>query len=198
MTFLRLRTVSAAAIVALVAVLGIAAPARATNLDERSLLLGQQTYYQTPVGNRRRLANRDGRLEDFWIASTSTAPASANGFVWHQYQLAGGGWSAVYKLGTLQGHDELCGTHNADGRLEIFIKGDASEAEHIYQTAPNSGWSSWSSLGGGMADGEGIWCTIFTAPPPAPRIGIAVYGPDANVHGKSQIQPNGSWTAAWY
>ena len=35
-----------------------------------------------------------------------------------------------------------------DGRLEVFVRGTDKALWHIWQTAPNSGWSSWASLGG--------------------------------------------------
>jgi hypothetical protein len=37
---------------------------------------------------------------------------------------------------------------NADGRLETFGVGKDNGLWHIWQTAPNNGWSSWASLGG--------------------------------------------------
>jgi len=37
---------------------------------------------------------------------------------------------------------------NADGRLEGFVRGTDRALWHIWQTAPNGGWSGWSSLGG--------------------------------------------------
>ena len=37
---------------------------------------------------------------------------------------------------------------NADGRLEVFAQGTDNALWHIWQTAPNNGWSGWASLGG--------------------------------------------------
>jgi len=46
---------------------------------------------------------------------------------------------------------------NSDGRLEIFTVGTDGVAYHMYQTAANGGWSSWSSLGGsGETDAQPV------------------------------------------
>ncbi|MDX3135122.1 hypothetical protein PV367_36235 [Streptomyces europaeiscabiei] len=45
--------------------------------------------------------------------------------------------------------------HNADGRMEVFVRGlDGAlwHIWHIWQVAPSSGWSGWESLGGGISD----------------------------------------------
>ena len=44
-------------------------------------------------------------------------------------------------------HRPICG-RNADGRLEVFARGTDNALWHIWQTAPNNGWSGWASLGG--------------------------------------------------
>ncbi|WP_181150204.1 hypothetical protein [Photorhabdus hindustanensis] len=38
-------------------------------------------------------------------------------------------------------------SRNLDGRLEVFVRGADKALWHIWQTAPNSGWSGWQSLG---------------------------------------------------
>ena len=45
-------------------------------------------------------------------------------------------------------HDDLAVAQNADGRLEVFARGTDKALWHIWQTAPNNGWSGWASLGG--------------------------------------------------
>jgi Papain family cysteine protease len=37
---------------------------------------------------------------------------------------------------------------NKDGRLEVFGRGTDNAIWHMWQTAPNNGWSGWASLGG--------------------------------------------------
>ncbi|MBY7125955.1 hypothetical protein ILS93_28305, partial [Bacillus sp. 16GRE42] len=44
--------------------------------------------------------------------------------------------------------DMLAIGKNADGRLEVFARGADRALWHIWQTAPNNGWSNWGSLGG--------------------------------------------------
>ena len=39
---------------------------------------------------------------------------------------------------------------NKDGRLEAFALGTDNALWHIWQTAPNNGWSGWASLGGSL------------------------------------------------
>ena len=39
---------------------------------------------------------------------------------------------------------------NKDGRLEVFALGLDNALWHIWQTAPNNGWSGWASLGGSL------------------------------------------------
>ncbi len=36
--------------------------------------------------------------------------------------------------------------HNADGRLEVFVVRNDRTKHHIWQTAPNNGWSNWAIL----------------------------------------------------
>src|ERR1700741_4802115 len=85
---------------------------------------------------------------------------------------------------------------NADGRLELFAVGvDASgdqQVWHLSQTAPNGGWSSWSSLG-----------------TPVPNVGMFLPSVAANADGRlelfvtdlggelwhvGQTAPNGEWS----
>jgi hypothetical protein len=40
---------------------------------------------------------------------------------------------------------------NLDGRLEVFAVWSDNNLHHIWQTAPNNGWSNWQCLGGGLA-----------------------------------------------
>ncbi len=39
---------------------------------------------------------------------------------------------------------------NADGRIEVFVRGTDAQLWHIWQTSPNGNWSGWASLGGYM------------------------------------------------
>jgi hypothetical protein len=44
--------------------------------------------------------------------------------------------------------DVIKSARNADGRLELFVRGADRAVWHSWQTAPNNGWSGWASLGG--------------------------------------------------
>ena len=43
---------------------------------------------------------------------------------------------------------QLTAARNEDGRIELFGIGRDASLHHIWQTAPNNGWSDWASLGG--------------------------------------------------
>jgi hypothetical protein len=58
---------------------------------------------------------------------------------------------------------------NADGRLEVFVRGSDGALNHIWQTAPNSGWSDWETLGiphpdFRSQDGQFSYGTLTTTP----------------------------------
>jgi len=96
--------------------------------------------------------NADGRLEAFSIGNDLG--------LWHIYQQvpwntgSSANWSDWESLGgpydakADKGIKEVVVGRNADGRLEVFAKGPDTALWHIWQTAPNNGWSSWASLGG--------------------------------------------------
>ena len=59
-------------------------------------------------------------------------------------------WSGWEQLGGQLAGGEPAAAQNADGRLELFaeVSGpQGPELGHIWQTAPNAGWSAWDSLG---------------------------------------------------
>ena len=67
--------------------------------------------------------------------------------------------------------------HNADGRLEVFAQGTDNALWHIWQTAPNNGWSGWASLGG-----------IITSEPEVAR----------NADGRLEVFARGTDNALWH
>jgi hypothetical protein len=112
--------------------------------------LGHPRLRMLPPSNPTMALNEDGRLELFLIG---------DGVVWHRWQQepARGPWHDWHSLEGppgLNGSTTVAPTvrRNVDGRLELFSAlGD--ELWHIWQTSPNNGWSSWSSLehpGGGQ------------------------------------------------
>ncbi len=93
-------------------------------------------------------ASADGRLELFAVGD--------DGALWHIWQTApNNGWSDWRSHGrppsadggllTLWGSPGL--SPSADGRLELFVVASNTELWHIWQTAPNNGWSDWQSRG---------------------------------------------------
>jgi hypothetical protein len=97
-------------------------------------------------------ASADGRLEVFVIGH----PEQAGGFegfeVWHLYQTApAGGWSQWVSHGRANPEGGWIPPRvaaSADGRLELFTSIGGGDLQHIWQTAPNNGWTpTWTSHG---------------------------------------------------
>jgi hypothetical protein len=132
--------------------------------------------------------NEDGRLEAF----------GSNGAIWQTFQTSpAGAWNKWVSRGSPSGRDAVSPTlgSNADGRLELFVASsdgantDNNEIWHVWQTAPNNGWSGWSSLGardggfGGLAVGasdNGSLQLFATAN-------------DGNLWHRGQTAPNNGW-----
>jgi hypothetical protein len=95
--------------------------------------------------------NQDGRQEVFAIAQN---------VLWHVWQTApNDGWSAWGNLSAPSGASALASpavSLNADGRLEVFTFAPGGAISHIWQTAPNNGWSPWDSLGGQPGGGPTV------------------------------------------
>jgi hypothetical protein len=88
--------------------------------------------------------NQDGRQEVFAVGS--------DGNVWQIFQtVPNGGWSDWKKLGKppaeIRTSDRITVGSNADGRQELFAVGKDAAIWHVWQVAPNVGWSDWKSLG---------------------------------------------------
>jgi acylphosphatase len=76
---------------------------------------------------------------------------------------------------------------NLDGRIEVFAQGTDGALWHIWQKAPNSGWSSWQSLGG--------WITQPTVGQNADgRLEVFARGADGALWHIWQKAPNGDWS----
>lgn len=93
--------------------------------------------------------NSDGNLQVFYRdAGTNSL------FFTKQSPGSPGGWTPAHtNLGGALTSDPSVGI-NADGRLEIFVRGTDNGLHHIWQTAPSSNtWSPWSPLGGNLASG---------------------------------------------
>jgi hypothetical protein len=149
-------------------------------------------------------AAADGRLEVFAVDNAL--------MLLHKWQTApNNGWSGWYSHGNPQGltsgaegvFPQLAVAAAADGRLELFAIG-GSQADptkdnvlyHIWQTAPNNGWSDWYSHG---TPG------VSLAPGPRPAVAAAAdgrlelfaVGADGALYHMWQTAPNGGWSD-WY
>jgi galactose oxidase-like protein len=92
--------------------------------------------------------NTDGFLQVFYRDF-----GTGSLFFMKQSPGAPGGWTSPTNLGGGLNSDPTVGI-NADGRLEIFIRGTDNGLHHIWQTAPSgSTWSAWTPLGGGLTSG---------------------------------------------
>jgi hypothetical protein len=88
--------------------------------------------------------NQDGRQEVFAVGG--------DGNVWQIWQIApNGGWSNWGRLGKpvigIRDSDRITVGRNRDLRQELFVLADDLTVWHIWQVAPNAGWSDWESLG---------------------------------------------------
>ncbi|HYI46880.1 MAG TPA: matrixin family metalloprotease [Allosphingosinicella sp.] len=79
---------------------------------------------------------------------------------------------------------------NADGRLEVFARGTDNALWHIWQTAPNNGWSAWASLGGVITSNPTV---ISNADG---RLQVFARGTDNAVWHRRQAAAGGGW-ANW-
>ena len=78
-------------------------------------------------------------------------------------------------------------TRNADGRLEVFVIGSDHGLWHMWQTAPNNGWSSWASLGG--------WIDELSVGQNADgRLEVFARGSDHALWHQWQTAPNNGWS----
>ncbi len=77
---------------------------------------------------------------------------------------------------------------NLDGRLEIFVRGTDSALWHIWQTAPNNGWSGWASLGGILESDPVVFQNEDG------RLEVFVRGSDSALWHIWQTAPNNGWS----
>ena len=114
---------------------------------------------------------------------------------------AGIGWDACTGLGSVFGtamvtaiqgiglRDIVDLGSNADGRLEAFATGTDNALWHIWQTAPNNGWSAWASLGGILTSSRAV------ARNTDGRLEVFARGTDDALWHIWQTSPGGSWSA---
>lgn len=79
---------------------------------------------------------------------------------------------------------------NADGRMELFTIGSDGAVYYKYQVTPNSGWSSWYSLGGFAKQ-------IAVGTNADGRMELFIIGSDGAVYNRWQVAPNSGWSDGW-
>ena len=77
---------------------------------------------------------------------------------------------------------------NADGRLELFVRGTDNAVWHKWQIAPNSSWSGWASEGGVITS------SITVGRNADGRLELFVRGTDGAVWHKWQTAPSNGWS----
>jgi hypothetical protein len=80
---------------------------------------------------------------------------------------------------------------NADGRLQVFVRGPAGDIATKWQVTPNGGWSSWASLGGGTVGAPSVARNLDG------RLELVARATDNSIWHNWQTAPNAGWTG-WY
>jgi hypothetical protein len=140
--------------------------------------------------------NLDGRLEAFMLGSDAK--------LYHKWQTApNSGWVADWAslgedtLGAGFWSDPSVG-RNKDGRLEVFAVTSTGHVEHIWQTAPNSGWVASfdplpttflmkNNIPVAVANNQDGRLEVFARDHPDPGKIVHI----------GQVAPNSGWAAAW-
>jgi hypothetical protein len=138
--------------------------------------------------------NADGRLEIFGLQ-----PAPGGQTAAHNWQTSpSNGWNGWAGLGSPPQNDVLSHlgvASNADGRLEVFIRSGAMSVGtmwHAWQTAPNNGWSGWSSLNVGV--GNVTAGPIVVTPNADGHLELFAISDPGGVTHAWQTAPNNGWS----
>ena len=97
------------------------------------------------------------------------------------------GWSGWGTLGGILTSD-IAAANNADGRMEVFVRGADNALWHKWQTAPSNGWSDWGTQGGGLTS------NITVAANADRRLEFFVRGTDNALWHKWQTAPSNGWS----
>ena len=97
------------------------------------------------------------------------------------------GWSGWASEGGVLTSDPAV-ANNADGRLEVFVRGTDNALWHNWQTAPNNGWSGWASEGGVLTS------NITVGSNADGRLEMFVRGTDQALWHNWQTAPNNGWS----
>jgi hypothetical protein len=129
----------------------------------------------------------DGRLEVFVI--------DEDGDLWHIWQTApNNGWSGWAKLPTIavaSSGPPGGAIRDADGRIEVFIMTSGVEPLHVWQTAPNNGWTTGALMGKPAGGLTGRTPVTRNADGRLEAFGMAT---DKKLWHSWQTVPNGGWS----
>ena len=132
--------------------------------------------------------NSDGRLESF--------ATGGDGNLYHLWQTApSSGWSGIFSLAhppgvAIQGIPAVAG--NADGRLEVLVRGGDGGLWHMWQIGDGGGWSAWSALS--TPDGGLLVTDITSGRNSDGRLEVAGVAADGLVWHIWQLAANSAWS----
>lgn len=124
----------------------------------------------------------DGRLVVF---------AEWRGRIIYAYQtVVGGNWTGWINLNEAYSENVPSVIANADGRLEVFIRGVDNQVYHSYMLSPSdvNSWSSWINLDQGVTySPQGV---VRNADG---RLEVFIRGTNNQLWGDAQVSPGGTW-----
>lgn len=156
---------------------------------------------QNPVIGR----NQDGRLEIFAWAWNGSGTWDNAVYRRNQTAVNGTSWAAWASLGTWSGGTRWPAVAtNPAGQMELFAQsehvqlgtcgGFYNQIVRIYQTSPNSGWSSW-------IDMDHPTCNSLYNPHVGVnsdgRLDMLAVADDGNLYHRWELTSGGSWTSNW-
>ncbi len=136
--------------------------------------------------------NRDGRLEVFGVGHNLFSGQDLT----HSWQPSAGNtsWSGFSSLGNPPPGSYIVpkASRNQDGRLEVFgWHPNNHRIWHIWQTAPNDGWSGWGTLG---RPGFGTNVELDIGNNADGRLEVFAIGDDGVLWHIWQTSPNDNWS----
>lgn len=136
-------------------------------------------------------ANEDGRLQAFGVGNDNALHTVYE-------QTPGGAWSA---WGSVASQDpaiaSLAVAKSQDGRIELFALSVADASgnvtlNHIWQTAPNNGWSAWTQLASPWTQINGLAVTLDNTG----RLNLVLMSTaNESCAWSQQSTPGGGWTS---
>lgn len=161
-------------------------------LDANGYYWTNRTYYRWARGTSWVGRNADGRLEAFIVR---------DGEVFNWSEATDGTWGVPTSLGRPGAglYPAVNVSRNADGRLQIFARGMDNNIMTASQTAPNAGWSGWTSLGNpnaGQTTANQVG-TPAVAINSNGRMQVFVKNGAGGISARTQAAVNGATWSAW-